>query len=74
MRSGIRSAAFLLSSYASLGVFPLDAQDRAAGMQIAFARARHLQHGINASEWFAQSANDYSAARTNRYTTRRTLR
>ena len=44
------------------------AQDRAAGLQTAFARARHLQHGINASEWFAQSANDYSAARTNRYT------
>jgi len=33
----------------------------------AFARARHLRHGINASEWFAQSA-DYSAARTDRYT------
>jgi aryl-phospho-beta-D-glucosidase BglC (GH1 family) len=27
-----------------------------------------LKHGINASEWFAQSPNDYSAARTNRYT------
>ncbi len=34
----------------------------------AFARAQHLRHGINASEWFAQSASDYSAARTNRYT------
>ena len=43
------------------------AQDRAAGVQTAFARAKHLQHGINASEWFAQSPNDYSAARTNRY-------
>ena len=43
------------------------AQDRAAGLQTAFARAQHLQHGINASQWFAQSANDYSAARTNRY-------
>jgi aryl-phospho-beta-D-glucosidase BglC (GH1 family) len=43
------------------------AQDRAAGLQTAFARARHLQHGINASEWFSQSPNDYSAARTNRY-------
>ena len=34
----------------------------------AFARAQHLKQGINASEWFAQSASDYSAARTNRYT------
>jgi aryl-phospho-beta-D-glucosidase BglC (GH1 family) len=33
----------------------------------AFARARHLKRGINASEWFAQSATDYSAARTDRY-------
>jgi aryl-phospho-beta-D-glucosidase BglC (GH1 family) len=44
------------------------AQDRAAQSATAFARARHLRHGINASEWFAQSANDYSAARTDRYT------
>jgi hypothetical protein len=42
------------------------AQDR-AGVDTAFARAQHLRHGINASEWFAQSG-DYSAARTNRYT------
>jgi len=68
MRSGIRPAVFLLSSILLLGVFPLDAQDRTVEMQTAFARARHLQHGINASEWFAQSPNDYSAARTNRYT------
>jgi endoglucanase len=47
---------------------PAIAQDRAAGRKIAFARARHLRHGINASEWFAQSESDYSAARTNRYT------
>ena len=47
---------------------PVAAQDRAAGSQIAFARAQHLRHGINASEWFAQSASDYSAARTGRYT------
>jgi aryl-phospho-beta-D-glucosidase BglC (GH1 family) len=49
------------------------AQDRSADVQTAFARARHLQHGINASEWFAQSANDYSAARTNRYTDARDI-
>lgn len=42
--------------------------DRAAGIRTAFARAQHLRHGINASQWFAQSAGDYSAARTNRYT------
>ena len=51
-------------------VLPAVAQDRTTapqGRETAFARARHLQHGINASEWFAQSPNDYSAARTNRY-------
>ena len=47
---------------------PAAAQDHAADLQTAFARVQHLRHGINASEWFAQSANDYSAARTNRYT------
>jgi aryl-phospho-beta-D-glucosidase BglC (GH1 family) len=47
---------------------PATAQDRSAGLQTAFARVQHLKHGINASEWFAQSASDYSAARTNRYT------
>jgi len=53
---------------------PATAQDRSAGLQTAFARVQHLKHGINASEWFAQSASDYSAARTNRYTMRATLR
>jgi len=51
---------------------PLYAQDpsaagRSGQVKIAFARAQHLRHGINASEWFAQSASDYSAARTDRY-------
>ncbi|WP_348262332.1 cellulase family glycosylhydrolase [Telmatobacter sp. DSM 110680] len=36
-------------------------------MKIAFARAQHLRHGINASEWFAQTSN-YSAEQTNKYT------
>jgi aryl-phospho-beta-D-glucosidase BglC (GH1 family) len=49
-------------------VLPAAAQDRAADVQTAIARAQHLRHGINASQWFAQSPNDYSAARTNRYT------
>ena len=44
------------------------AQDRSAEVKTAFARAQHLRHGINASEWFAQSPGDYSSARTNRYT------
>src|ERR1035438_8096489 len=43
-------------------------QDGAAGMRTAFQRAQHLKRGINASEWFAQSASDYSAERTDRYT------
>src|ERR1035438_5216249 len=47
---------------------PAAAQDHAAGLQIAFARAQHLKRGINASQWFAQSSRDYSAARTDRYT------
>jgi aryl-phospho-beta-D-glucosidase BglC (GH1 family) len=45
----------------------LIAQDRTAELKTAFARARHLRHGINASEWFAQTSN-YTAARTNSYT------
>jgi aryl-phospho-beta-D-glucosidase BglC (GH1 family) len=58
----------LLCSFVLLAfAVPATAQDRAADVATAFARARHLSHGINASEWFAQSANDYSAARTNRY-------
>ena len=46
---------------------PAFAQDRAAELKIAFARAQHLRHGINASEWFAQTSN-YSAQQTNSYT------
>jgi endoglucanase len=48
-------------------VLPAAAQDHGASLQTAFARAQHLKRGINASEWFAQSPGDYSAARTNRY-------
>ena len=43
------------------------AQDDSTQVATAFSRAQHLRHGINASEWFAQSS-DYSAARTGRYT------
>jgi aryl-phospho-beta-D-glucosidase BglC (GH1 family) len=48
-------------------VLPAAAQDHGADIKTAFARAQHLKRGINASEWFAQSPRDYSAARTNRY-------
>ena len=47
---------------------PLFAQDRAADVKTAFARAQHLKHGINASEWFAQHSHDYSAKYTDDYT------
>jgi aryl-phospho-beta-D-glucosidase BglC (GH1 family) len=42
------------------------AQDRAADVQLAFSRAQHLKHGINASEWFAQRGN-YPADFTDHY-------
>jgi aryl-phospho-beta-D-glucosidase BglC (GH1 family) len=51
-----------------VAALPVLAQDRAADLQTAFARAQHLKRGINASQWFAQSTRDYSAARTDRYT------
>ena len=59
---------FLVFAVAGPTVFSQTVSDRTADLRTAFARAQHLKHGINASEWFAQSANDYSAARTNRYT------
>ena len=52
--------AFALSAFA---------QDRAADVQTAFTRAQHLRHGINASIWFAQHPEDYSANYTNHETT-----
>ncbi len=65
--------ALLLFAFAAVGqdqgaAREQGAPDRAAGMRTAFERAQRLKRGINASEWFAQSASDYSAARTNRYT------
>jgi endoglucanase len=41
---------------------------QAADASTAAARARLLQHGVNASNWFAQ-ANDYSPAHLRSYTT-----
>jgi hypothetical protein len=60
-RSGFLAALLILA-------LPAAAQDHAAALRTAFARAQHLKRGINASQWFAQSPGDYSAARTNRYT------
>jgi aryl-phospho-beta-D-glucosidase BglC (GH1 family) len=62
MRLVARCLVFIVAA-----VCPALAQDHAAGLQTAFARAQHLKRGINASEWFAQ-ARDYSAAHTDRYT------
>ena len=47
---------------------PAAAQDHGVDLRTAFARAQHLKRGINASQWFAQHASDYSAAFTGRYT------
>lgn len=58
---------FLAVAIAVALTIPVAAQDRAAQLQTALSRAQHLKHGINASQWFAQSG-DYSAAHTNRYT------
>ena len=46
----------------------LSAQTSADGPSIAFARARHLAHGINASSWYAQTGG-YSAQRLTTYIT-----
>jgi endoglucanase len=67
LRSGLLFALLVVA----LPAFTQDhsaAQDHSADIKTAFARAQHLRHGINASEWFAQSPGDYSAARTNSYT------
>ncbi len=48
---------------------PVFAQDRAADVHLAFARAQHLKRGINVSHWFSQSAGDYSAHHTETETT-----
>src|ERR1035441_5329833 len=36
---------------------------------LAFRRAEHLRHGINTSDWFSQSPNDYSVQRLRTFTT-----
>jgi endoglucanase len=58
-----RAVLLLLSTLPALSVL---AQDPGSG--IAFARAQHLQHGINTAIWFAQS-RDYSLQRLRTFTT-----
>lgn len=41
---------------------------------MAFRRAEHLRHGINASIWFAQSPRDYTVERLRSFTTEDDLR
>ncbi len=60
----LRSRLFFVFLVVALPAF---AQDRTTDVKTAFARAQHLRHGINASEWFAQSGN-YSADNTKKYT------
>jgi endoglucanase len=61
MRLTSRILAFLL-----LVSLPAFSQDSAAS-KTAFARAQHLRHGINASIWFAQSANNYTPAHLDKH-------
>ncbi len=55
---------FLAVSYRAA---PLFAQ--AAQSDLAFVRARHLRHGINASIWFAQHSGGYSVEYLRTFTT-----
>jgi endoglucanase len=50
-------------------VLPASAQNHEADLKAAFARAQHLKRGINASHWFSQNAQDYSAHHTDTETT-----
>jgi aryl-phospho-beta-D-glucosidase BglC (GH1 family) len=54
----------LLWTFAALASLNIFAQSQSP----AWKRAEHLRHGINASEWFAQS-KDYSPQRLRSYTT-----
>jgi endoglucanase len=61
MRLFLSSVAILFAFISSSA-----AQDRAAEVQTAFARAQHLKRGINAAQWFAQQGK-YPADFTDRY-------
>jgi aryl-phospho-beta-D-glucosidase BglC (GH1 family) len=69
MRFRFSSLALILCLASSLPALAQNqVPDRAAEIQTAFTRARHLQRGINVSHWFSQSANDYSAHHTETWT------
>ena len=55
-------AAIFVTLLASSDTFAQQTQD------LAFQRVEHLRHGINTSDWFAQS-NDYSVQRLRTFTT-----
>ncbi len=61
------STIFLAVALAGNGARAQQPLTREDGVKLAREHAQHLRRGINASMWFAQSPNDYSAARTNRY-------
>ena len=67
MRNSHRCFALLLFA-SCLSLLPASAQSESAPASIAFARAQHLQYGINTSIWFAQ-ASDYSVHRLQTFTT-----
>jgi endoglucanase len=48
---------------------PLPASAQSSDDSLAFKRVQHLQHGINASLWFAQSPGNYSVERLRSFTT-----
>jgi len=66
MKVGLRIRFVVLIALIAL-VTPAFAQDRATETKLAFDRAQHLRHGINASEWFAQEPGHYSAKDTGAY-------
>jgi endoglucanase len=61
----LRASAFV-AMFLFSGVFALAQGDNDS---LAFARSQHLQRGINASIWFAQSPHDYSVKRLQTFTT-----
>jgi endoglucanase len=64
----VRQCTYFLAALVAVAL-PLAAQDRAADLQTAFARAQHLKRGINVSHWFSQSPGNYSAQHTENETT-----
>ena len=67
MFSKLRLAPVLL--FVALVAATTSAYSQTADTHLAFARAQHLRHGINASIWFAQHPQDYSVERLRTFTT-----